>query len=77
PGIGWALSVGRLGAIFGPTMGAWILSSGLGVHWNFYLFAVPGVLGAVLAALVPTARQTPVGSTVVSAPATEDSVRFV
>lgn len=56
PAIGWALSVGRLGAITGPVMGAWILSSGLGVQWNFYLFAVPGVLGATLAALVPVIR---------------------
>ncbi|QYN38019.1 MFS transporter [Pseudonocardia sp. DSM 110487] len=56
PAIGWALSVGRLGAITGPVLGAWILSSGLGVQWNFYLFAVPGVLGATLAALVPIIR---------------------
>jgi AAHS family benzoate transporter-like MFS transporter len=56
PAIGWALSVGRLGAITGPVLGAWFLSSGLGVQWNFYLFAVPGVLGASLAALVPVIR---------------------
>ena len=56
PAIGWALSVGRLGAIVGPIMGAWILSSGLSVQWNFYLFAVPGVLGAAIAALVPAIR---------------------
>jgi AAHS family benzoate transporter-like MFS transporter len=56
PAIGWALSVGRLGAIVGPVMGAWILSSGLSVHWNFYMFAVPGVLGAALAAFVPAIR---------------------
>lgn len=55
PGIGWALTVGRLGAITGPVVGAAILSSGLGVEWNFYLFAVPGVIGAALAALVPAA----------------------
>ena len=55
-GIGWALAVGRLGAIAGPLMGAAILSSQLPVQWNFYLFAVPGVLGAVLAALVPAVR---------------------
>lgn len=58
PGIGWALSVGRFGAITGPLMGAAILSSGLPVQWNFYLFAVPGVLGAVLAASVPLLRAT-------------------
>jgi MFS transporter, AAHS family, benzoate transport protein len=59
--IGWALSVGRLGAITGPLLGAAILSSGLGVAWNFYLFAVPGLLGAALAAAVPAvvARRDP------------------
>jgi AAHS family benzoate transporter-like MFS transporter len=56
PAIGWALSVGRLGAITGPIMGGAILSSGAGVQWNFYLFAVPGVLGAALAALIPAIR---------------------
>jgi AAHS family benzoate transporter-like MFS transporter len=64
PAIGWALSVGRLGAIVGPSMGGAILSSSLDVKWNFYLFAIPGVVGALLAALVPrigTAR-TPAAS---------------
>jgi MFS transporter, AAHS family, benzoate transport protein len=56
PAIGWALSVGRLGAIAGPSMGGAILSSSLDVRWNFYLFAIPGVVGAVLAALVPLIR---------------------
>lgn len=55
-GIGWALSVGRLGAILGPSMGGWILSSQLGVEWNFYLFAIPGLVGAAAAALVPMVR---------------------
>ncbi|WP_327584118.1 MFS transporter [Nonomuraea sp. NBC_00507] len=55
-GIGWALSVGRLGAILGPAMGGWILSSQLGVEWNFYLFAIPGLIGATAAALVPVVR---------------------
>lgn len=56
PGIGWALAVGRLGAIAGPVLGAAILSSQLAVEWNFYLFAVPGVIGATVAALVPAVR---------------------
>ncbi|MDL4813275.1 MFS transporter [Actinomadura opuntiae] len=55
-GIGWALSAGRFGAILGPTAGGWILSSGLSIEWNFYLFAVPGLLGAALAAVVPALR---------------------
>ncbi|MHB9849008.1 MFS transporter [Streptomyces krungchingensis] len=36
--------------------GGAILSSSLDVRWNFYLFAIPGVVGAVLAALVPLIR---------------------
>lgn len=67
-GIGWALSVGRLGAILGPSMGGWILSSQLGVEWNFYLFAIPGLVGAVAAALVPMIRATS-GSTPSAPPA--------
>jgi AAHS family benzoate transporter-like MFS transporter len=63
PGIGWALAVGRLGAISGPVIGAAILSSGLAFQWSFYLFAVPGVVGAVLVALVPVVRlrRDPIG----------------
>ena len=53
PAIGWALSVGRVGAIVGPTMGSAILTSSLDVKWNFYLFAIPAVVGALLAACVP------------------------
>lgn len=56
PAIGWALSIGRVGAIVGPAMGGWILGSHLAVEWNFYLFAVPAALGAGLAALVPAIR---------------------
>jgi hypothetical protein len=26
------------------------------MHWNFYLFAIPGVVGAIAAALMPTIR---------------------
>jgi AAHS family benzoate transporter-like MFS transporter len=53
PAIGWALSIGRIGAIVGPTMGSAILTSSLDVRWNFYLFAIPGLVGALLAACVP------------------------
>jgi len=68
-GIGWALSVGRLGAILGPSMGGWILSSGLGVQWNFYLFAVPGLLGALAAVSVPAVLARRGGLPVAAPPA--------
>ena len=29
----------------GPVLGGWIVASQLELHWNFYLFAIPGVVG--------------------------------
>lgn len=54
--LGWALGVGRAGAIVGPLFGGWVLASGLGFEVNFYGFAVPALAGALLIALVPRAR---------------------
>ncbi|NEA42532.1 MFS transporter [Streptomyces sp. SID11385] len=56
PGLGWALAVGRIGAVVGPSLTGWTLDSGLGVRWCFYLLALAGVCGAVLAACVPAVR---------------------
>ncbi|MFF8369975.1 MFS transporter [Streptomyces lydicus] len=47
--VGVALGVGRIGAIAGPTLGGWLLAADLAPRWNFILFAVPAVLGAILA----------------------------
>lgn len=52
-GLGWALGVGRLGAILGPLYGGFVLASGWGVAANFYAFAVPALLGAVAMLFVP------------------------
>jgi AAHS family benzoate transporter-like MFS transporter len=51
--LGWALGVGRSGAIVGPLFGGWVLASGIGFEWNFYGFAVPALAGALLIGLVP------------------------
>jgi AAHS family benzoate transporter-like MFS transporter len=56
--LGWALGVGRAGAILGPLFGGWVLASGYGFEWNFYGFAVPALAGALLIALVPRVRGT-------------------
>ncbi len=55
-GLGWALGVGRAGAVVGPLFGGWVLTSGIGFEFNFYGFAVPALAGALLIALVPRAR---------------------
>jgi AAHS family benzoate transporter-like MFS transporter len=56
-GLGWALGVGRLGAILGPLYGGFVLASGWGIEANFYAFAVPAVLGALAMLFVPAAHR--------------------
>ncbi|MBE4733710.1 MULTISPECIES: MFS transporter [Streptomyces] len=56
-GLAWALSIGRFGAIVGPSLGAYVLSSGADIEWAFYAFAVPALLGAFAAGAVPRARR--------------------
>lgn len=55
--LGWSLGIGRIGAIVGPTYGAWLLASGKGIEWNFYGFAIPAVVGALIIAAVPASRE--------------------
>lgn len=55
--LGWSLGIGRIGAIVGPTYGAWLLAAGRGMEWNFYGFAIPAIVGAVIIAAVPATRQ--------------------
>ncbi|WP_458112038.1 MFS transporter [Arthrobacter sp. R1-13] len=55
-GLAWALSFGRVGAIVGPSLGAWVMTSGLSVEWNFYAFAIPAVVGAFASILVPKVK---------------------
>jgi AAHS family benzoate transporter-like MFS transporter len=52
-GLGWALGVGRLGAICGPIYGGAILASGWGIEANFYAFAIPAVVGALAMSVIP------------------------
>ncbi len=51
--LGWSLGVGRLGGITAPFVGGLLLSSQLALQWNFYAFALAGVLGAVAILLLP------------------------
>jgi AAHS family benzoate transporter-like MFS transporter len=62
-GIGWALGVGRLGGILGPYLGGVILASSLGLNWNFYLFGVVALVGALLIGCVPRSPVGPVPGT--------------
>jgi AAHS family benzoate transporter-like MFS transporter len=51
--LGWALSVGRLGAMVGPILGGVLIASQLSQGWNFYFFALASFLGAVAVVLIP------------------------
>lgn len=55
--LGWALGVGRLGAITGPIAGGLIAGNGLAYQWNFYLFAAVAVAGLLLIIAVPAQRR--------------------
>ena len=46
-GIGWALGVGRLGAIIAPSLFALILASGMEPKQAFMVFAIPSVFAAL------------------------------
>lgn len=54
-GIGMASGVGRLGGIFGPTLGGYLLSLALPHQTNFLVFAIPGIIAAV--AILLTAQR--------------------
>lgn len=70
-GLGWSLGVGRLGAILGPPFGGFIIGSQLGLEWNFYAFAIPALLGAVVILTVP--RSPASGSSAASVSASDNA----
>ena len=45
--LGWALAVGRIGGILGPTIGGFLLASNLTLQLNFMIFAIPGIIAAL------------------------------
>lgn len=51
-GLGWALGVGRLGAIAGPMIGGLLMTISLPFYQNFMVFAVPGVIAFIMVILV-------------------------
>ncbi|MEV6062813.1 aromatic acid/H+ symport family MFS transporter [Nocardia asteroides] len=51
--VGASMGLGRVGSILGPSIGGWVVGSSLGSQWNFYAFAVPAVIAAVIVILLP------------------------
>ncbi|MEV0075306.1 aromatic acid/H+ symport family MFS transporter [Nocardia neocaledoniensis] len=51
--VGASMGLGRVGSILGPSIGGWVVGSSLGSQWNFYAFAVPAVVAALIVILMP------------------------
>jgi len=49
-GVGWALGIGRIGSIVGPTVGGYLLARGTGTREVFWVAVVPATLAALAAA---------------------------
>ena len=43
-GVGWAIGLGRFGAVLGPALAGLMIASGLSISFNFVVFAVPMVM---------------------------------
>ena len=57
-GLGWALGIGRAGAIAGPTYGAFFVAGGGAVIVSSLAFAVPALIGGVVMATLPRRPRT-------------------
>ncbi|MFQ5982971.1 MAG: MFS transporter [Woeseiaceae bacterium] len=47
-GIGWAIGLGRSGAVVGPAAAGFLIASGLSMSGNYYVFAVPMAIGGLI-----------------------------
>jgi hypothetical protein len=50
------MGIGRLGSVTAPLILGLLVGSALGLSWNFYAIAIPGLIGAALILLVPSAE---------------------
>jgi AAHS family 4-hydroxybenzoate transporter-like MFS transporter len=48
-GIGWAIGLGRSGAVIGPVIAGYLIAADFNMASIFYIFAAPMVLGGLLA----------------------------
>jgi len=48
-GIGWAIGLGRSGAVVGPAVAGYLIAAGVSMSANYYLFAIPMAVGGLMA----------------------------
>ncbi len=51
-GIGWAIGLGRSGAVAGPAIAGYLIAAGFDMSANFFFFAVPMAIGGFIAYLL-------------------------
>lgn len=51
-GVGWAIGLGRFGAVVGPYIGGILIANGISMEINFFIFAVPLLIGGLLSYLL-------------------------
>ena len=48
-GIGWAIGLGRIGAVIGPAAAGYLIAMGMGMESLYFIFAIPMALGGIIA----------------------------
>lgn len=48
-GIGWAIGLGRSGAVAGPAVAGYLIAAGFDMSANFFFFAIPMAIGGIIA----------------------------
>jgi MFS family permease len=48
-GIGWAIGLGRFGAVVGPAAAGYFIATGLDMSANYIIFAIPMAIGGLIA----------------------------
>ncbi len=48
-GLGWAIGLGRIGAVVGPAVAGVLIDRGVNMETNFIIFAIPMLLGGLMA----------------------------
>ena len=48
-GVGWAIGLGRFGAVLGPGIAGYMMAMGVSITANFLVFAIPMLIGGILA----------------------------
>jgi len=46
-GVGWAIGLGRLGAVFGPAVAGYLIAGGISIEMNFAIFSLPVFIAAL------------------------------